>query len=75
MRTVETTGIVNERGELSVQVPRDIQPGEHRVVVVIDEQPALKAGPPSPTFPVLDLGPWPDDLSLSRDNIYGDDAR
>ena len=26
-------------------------------------------------FPVDDLGPWPDDLSLRREDMYGDDGR
>ena len=26
-------------------------------------------------FPVDDLGPWPDELSLHRDDMYGDDGR
>ena len=26
-------------------------------------------------FPVDDLGPWPDKLSLHREDMYGDDGR
>ncbi len=26
-------------------------------------------------FPVDDLGPWPEGLSLSREDMYGDDGR
>jgi hypothetical protein len=26
-------------------------------------------------FPVHDLGPWPEDLSLRRADLYGDDER
>ena len=26
-------------------------------------------------FPVDDLGPWPDSLSLRREDMYGDDGR
>ena len=26
-------------------------------------------------FPVDDLGPWPEGLSLHRENMYGDDGR
>ena len=26
-------------------------------------------------FPVDDLGPWPKDLSLHREDLYGDDGR
>ncbi len=26
-------------------------------------------------FPVMSVGKWPDDLSLSREDMYGDDGR
>lgn len=26
-------------------------------------------------FPVMSVGKWPDDLSLRRENMYGDDGR
>ncbi len=26
-------------------------------------------------FPVMSVGKWPSDLSLSRENMYGDDGR
>ena len=37
MRTIETTGVVSNDGKLTVDVPPDVRPGEHRVVVVIDD--------------------------------------
>jgi hypothetical protein len=37
MRTIETTGTVTTDGLLMVNVPRDITPGRHSVMVVIDE--------------------------------------
>lgn len=39
MRTIETTAIVSADRTLTVDVPSDIPPGEHRVVLVIDEEP------------------------------------
>jgi hypothetical protein len=39
MRTIETTATVSPEGMLVVQVPSDIPPGDHRVVLVIEEQP------------------------------------
>lgn len=73
MKTIETRGTVTPDGQLSVRVPVDIPPGEHRVVVVVDEQPAAREA--LPEFPVLDLVPWPDDLSLRRADMYDDDGR
>ncbi len=37
MRTIETQAMITENGTLIVPVPRDLAPGPHRVVVVIDE--------------------------------------
>ena len=75
MRTIETRGTVSPDGQLSVRVPADIPPGEHQVVVVIEEQTVARGNRPLPAFPVLDLGPWPGDLSLRREDLYGDDGR
>lgn len=36
---------------------------------------ATTAGKESLSFPVDDLGPWPDGLSLRREDMYGDDGR
>lgn len=75
MRTVETEGIVTPDGRLSVRVPADIPPGQHRVVVVIDEQPVERGSKHLPDFPVIDPGPWPDNLSLRREDMYGANGR
>ena len=76
MRTIEATAIVSRDRKLRMPVPNDILPGEHRVVVVIDEQ---VSAPPRDTcpldLPVHDLGPWPPVLSLRREDLYGDDGR
>ncbi len=36
---------------------------------------ATTANKESLDFPVDDLGPWPDGLSLRREDMYGDDGR
>lgn len=76
MRTIEATAIVTRDRKLRMPVPRDILPGEHRVVVVIDEQ-VSKApqGAPALNLPLHDLGPWPSELSLRREDLYGDEGR
>jgi hypothetical protein len=30
---------------------------------------------PAPGFPVISVGVWPEDLSLRREDLYGDDGR
>jgi hypothetical protein len=75
MRTVETVATVTPEGTLTVQVPPDVPPGAHRVVVVIEEEPAWGEKTPPFDFPVDDWGPWPEGLSLRREDMYGDWGR
>lgn len=37
MKTIEAIATVTSDGQLILQVPPDIMPGEHRIVLVIDE--------------------------------------
>jgi hypothetical protein len=81
MRAIETMGSVSESGTLTVQVPPDVAPGDHRVVVILEEaqqdadRRSLGNASRSLDFPVRDYGAWPRDLSLRREDIYGDDGR
>jgi hypothetical protein len=75
MRTIETTANVSEDGTLTIPVPPDVAPGLHRVVVVLEE-----AGPEGRetelgNFPVRDYGPWPENLSLRREDMYDEWGR
>lgn len=38
MRSIETTITVSEDGTFTLQLPADIPPGRHQIVLVIDEQ-------------------------------------
>src|SRR5262245_53767346 len=74
MRSIEPTAMITAEGTLTVQVPPDIPPGPHRVVVLIDDQPGLPEARPLHAFPVIHVGAWPADLSLRREDMYGDDG-
>lgn len=80
MKTIEITATVTEDGKLTVQLPSDIPPGEHQIVLVIDEKPVpeksstQKKRPPL-NFPVDNYGPWPANLSLRREDMYGEWGR
>jgi hypothetical protein len=77
MRTIETTATVTRQRKLhlQLQLPDDISPGTHRVVVIIESKP-LKETVRSPLeFPTDDYGSWPEMLSLSREEMYGDFGR
>ncbi|ARV58728.1 hypothetical protein BZZ01_08820 [Nostocales cyanobacterium HT-58-2] len=80
MKTIETIATVTEDGKITVQLPPDIPAGEHKVVVVIDEHPLVekpetKEKRPPLNFPVDNYGPWPENLSLRREDMYDDWGR
>ena len=39
MKTIETTAVVTADHRLALQLPEDVTPGEHRIVLLIDELP------------------------------------
>jgi hypothetical protein len=75
MRTIETTAVVTNEGTITLRVPPDISPGKHRVVIVIEEQPAQKEKRPPLDLPAHDYGPWPANLSLRREDMYDEWGR
>jgi hypothetical protein len=40
VRTIQTRGVVSPEGKLTVALPPDVAPGEHQVVIVIDDVPS-----------------------------------
>ena len=76
MRTIEATATVRPDGTLVVPVPRDVAPGRHRVVVVIgDAEETVERATEPLQIPTHDVGPWPEGLTLRREDMYGDDGR
>jgi len=74
VKTITTIATVTADGKVTLQLPPDIAPGEHQIVLVIDED--IKTGKPETkkerlplNFPVHDVGPWPADLSLRREDM------
>jgi hypothetical protein len=77
MKTIETTASVTPDHKLmvEVQIPVDVSPGQHHVVLILDESPLPARQAVAFDFPVIDIGPWPESLSLRREDMYGDDGR
>lgn len=75
MLTIETEAVITAEGRLTLEVPPGIPPGRHRVVVVIEEQPLAADKGSLADFPVDDVGPWPENLSLRREDMYDDWGR
>jgi hypothetical protein len=79
VRTIESVVNIAEDRQLVLQLPADILPGQHRVVAMLDQVPdsvatEVPTGKPW-TFPILANAQWPDDMPLSRAEMYGDDGR
>jgi hypothetical protein len=77
MKVIEATARVSPSGVITIQEKVNVPPGTHRVIVVVEETPQ-----PEPTRPmnmedwlVHDVGPWPEGLSLRREDMYGDWGR
>lgn len=69
MKTIETVAKVDNNGILTAQVPPEIPPGEHKVVLVMEISQPEKKRPPL-DFPVHSVGSWPEGLSLRREDFY-----
>ncbi len=62
----------------SISSAESIPAGEY--TATIERQDGLRQQLPKRPFdardlPTLDLGPWPENLSLRREDLYGDDGR
>jgi hypothetical protein len=76
MKSIQTQAIVTDDRKVTLQLPEEIAPGLHTLIVVIDDRVAHTAsGMSLDDFPIIDVGPWPEGLSLRREEMYGDDGR
>jgi hypothetical protein len=79
MRTIETTAVVTADHTITLQVPADVPVGQCKVVIVVDAIPQPSSPPPVRPLPFgltpIDVGPWPEGFTVSREQIYGDDGR
>jgi hypothetical protein len=75
MNTIETTAYIGEDRKLVVQLPAEVEPGEHHIVVVITDVPATGPQRQPLQLPVAHPDNWPDNLPLRREDMYGDWGR
>lgn len=76
MKTVEATARVtpDHRLVLRVNVPGDITPGEHRVLLTIDPQESAEPPRRPLQFSTYPVGLVSDDFTFRREDLYdGDD--
>lgn len=74
MKSIETTVTVDPGGHATLNV-RGLPPGEHSVLVIIRDRHGEGSPRPALELPLHDCGPWPTDLTLSREILYGNEGR
>lgn len=75
MRTLELTANVGPDHKVTLQLPQDIVEGEHRIVLVIDEELRSPAGKPAIQFSPHAVGLVDESFTFRREDMYGDDGR
>jgi hypothetical protein len=78
MNEIRTRVTVGPDHRISRTAPAEVPAGEHEVIINLpdhspNERPTRQIDPTD--LPKHDLGPWPQRLSLRREDIYGDDGR
>ena len=78
MITVEIEAIVPEDRKVVVQLPVEVEPGQHRIRVEVDAQPVEPISDEERAalgFPIIHVDSWPADLSLRREDMYDEWGR
>ena len=73
MATVRTKIRVAPDGTITGKAEGALPPGEYVATITTAERPKRCRQPLA--LGTIDVGPWPEDLSLRREDMYGDDAR
>ena len=63
---------------ISGTAPPEVPPGEHEITIKTTLAPTRRSARKpfdASALPVHDLGPWPEGLSLRREDMYDDDGR
>jgi hypothetical protein len=78
MHTIETVLTVTDKGEILVPAIANLRPGEHKAVLMIEEEPAQPTNSIAELLSELHTFPiegWPTNTTYSRQEIYDDDGR
>ena len=75
MKTIVCSVLVDEDRKAVLQLPDEVAPGHHRLVVVVDEEAPEPVSDPLEGLPTVRAGRWLEGLSLRREDMYGDDGR
>jgi hypothetical protein len=77
MRTIQTQAIVADDRTVTLQLPPEVMPGRHHLVVVIDEPGQVTATAGNQvSFPRHDIPwPFPEDFTARREDLDDDSGR
>jgi hypothetical protein len=80
VKAIEATVTVTTDGKITIQLPPDIPPGEHQIVLVIDEESVTKEKRLVSQrkhlplkFSAYPVGLVKESLTFRRKDLYGDD--
>jgi hypothetical protein len=76
MNQIRARVVVSPDHRISGTVPEEMPVGEHEVTITVTDRSSKVGRPLHPSDPPThDLGPWPEGLSLRREDMYDDDGR
>ena len=76
MKAIETTVIVGADHKVTLELPPDVAPGPHQVIVVVDgAQSQQRSSWTIADWPVHDAGLTDPDFTMRREDLYGDSGR
>ena len=76
MKAIETVAVVGDDRKLTVQLPPDVVPGPHQIVVVLDGlRSELLQAWTMDDWPVHDAGLLDPNFTMRREELYGDGGR
>ena len=79
MKAVETRSVVGPDHEATIRVklPPEVEPGEHRFIVIMDEDSAVPHGTSGEVNDLVTWAweGWPAGCTFRREDLYGDDGR
>jgi len=73
VKTIETRVTVTADGKVTLQLPPDIPPGEHKIVLVIDEQSVADWKRLPLKFSAYPVGLVKESFTFRREDLYGND--
>lgn len=73
MKAITTIATVTTDGKITVQLPPDIPPGEHQIVVVIDDKPVTKQKRTPLKFSSYPVGLVSESCTFRREDLYAND--